>query len=489
MKATILLYSILITFVGIFGAFIAPRTFSTNFLFANGLIAFLSYGISLCYSRLVFKDFSWVSLFTLFSLSFVIIHFQYPFLVRFYPDIEGLMFVWMRPEYTAKASSVSLAGYGAFLFGYFIQKPKLPPLLINKLVATMRLGPLNSATYLITFVAIGTLGVIFVIDPEFYLAGSYGSNQGEAIASGLSHFLLLFKAFYASSIVLDIYRLRLEHNRLNPFEFVFASNKLVLALVSVFLLLSFYVGDRGPIIQTLALYGAAYSIFFLRIRLYQFLTIALVGALFMGFISKFRTREDGLSLALRMEEGKYEFQDSKWYDIPGELGSNVRVLHVALPMADQTGYFWGLFKLNNIVSAVPFASRLVSKALGPYMSGLSSSHYLTAVIIGPYSRIGVGTTIIADIYLDFGLFGCVILMGLLGGGFAWIENRGFYTKSLYSHTLFMMCAGFAFYWPRSSYITNIKEITWTLLLIFVIHRVLTSNLRLPNNSLSFKGKT
>ena len=113
---------------------------------------------------------------------------------------------------------------------------------------------------------------------------------------------------------------------------------------------------------------------------------------------------------------------------------------------------------------------------------------MTAVIIGPYSRIGVGTTIIADIYLDFGLFGCVILMGFLGGGFAWIENRGFYTKSLYSHTLFMMCASFAFYWPRSSYITNIKEITWTLLLIFVMHRALTSNLRLPNQSLSFKGK-
>ncbi len=398
------------------------------------------------------------------------------------------MFVWMRPEYAAKASSISLAGYGAFLFGYFIQKPKLPPFLMNKRVATMRIELLNTVTYLIACLAIGTLGVIFVIDPEFYLAGSYGSNQGETIAAGLKHFLILFKVFYSSSIVLDIYRLRIEHNRLNPFEFLFASNKLVIVLVSVFLLLSFYVGDRGPIIQTLALYGAAYSIFFMRIRLYQFLTIALIGVLIMGFMGKFRTREDGLSLALRMEEGKYEFQDSKWYDIPGELGSNVRVLHVALPIAEQRGYFWGLFKLNNIVSAVPFASRIVSAVVGPYMSGLTSSHYMTAVIIGPYSRIGVGTTIIADIYLDFGLFGCVILMGLLGGGFAWIENRGFYTNSLYSHTLFMMCVSFAFYWSRSSYITNIKEITWTLLLIFVTHRMLTSNLRLPNHSFGLKGK-
>ena len=311
MKATIPIYSILIIFVGIFGAFIAPSTFNTNFLFANGLIAFLSLGISLSYARLVFKDFSWVSLFTLFSLSFVIIHFQYPFLVWFYQDIEGLMFIWMRPEYAAKASSVSLAGYGAFLFGYFIQKPKLPPFLINKRVATMRLEPLNTVTYLIACVAIGVLGVIFVIDPEFYLAGSYGSNQGETIAAGLKHFLILFKVFYSSSIVLDIYRLRIEYNRLNPFEFLFASNKLVMMLVSAFLLLSFYVGDRGPIIQTLALYGAAYSIFFIRIRLYQFLAIALVGVLIMGFIGKFRTRENGLSLALRMEEGKYEFQDSK----------------------------------------------------------------------------------------------------------------------------------------------------------------------------------
>jgi len=119
----LLFYLAALCFIGALGTFLAPTSFHVNFLFANATLALSVYILTIGYAAKNFKGFSWIGIFHLFSLSLVIIHFLYPFLVRFYSEIEGNMFVWMYPEVAPKASAISLASYAAFCFAYFKAKP------------------------------------------------------------------------------------------------------------------------------------------------------------------------------------------------------------------------------------------------------------------------------------------------------------------------------------------------------------------------------
>ena len=472
-------YLILIICWSVIGFFSGPTSINTNFLFANGFLAVSVYTIGIAYSAARYKRFSWIGLFNLFNISFLIVHFHYPLLARFYPSVAGNMSIWMYPETAVRASSVSLAAYAALWMGYLLTKTRRGLTPVNKAVSTLDHASLARAPYVLAAAALFLFSVIFVINPNYYLGGYYGGWDEEDIQGGLRHVLVLFNVMYYSAIILDFYRLRVQHTSLNPLEFLIHANKFVLIISSLLVLASLYTGDRGPIIRTLALYAGGWSIFFFRVRFGLFVIALVTGAMLMSFIKEYRTHERGVSLSDRMEEGRYQIQDRRWYDVPGELGGSVRVLNVAVKISEDGNFFYGLFKMNNLISAVPFSSRYATAIVGPYLRGLTTSSYMTGVILGPDSRTGVGTTIIADIYLDFGIAGCIVLMGLLGVFIAWIENRCFTSLSLYFHTIYFIYLSLAFYWCRSAYITNSKEVLWTFLIVVVFQRVFSGNLKLP----------
>jgi hypothetical protein len=468
----LIIYYLTLAIWGVIGFFAGPETFHRWFIFTNAALALSGYITSISYAANKFPRFSWMGIFSLFSLCFIIVHFQFPFLLGFYGELSDSMESLPYPELIPQASSLTLASYMAFLIGYLLTKKSkgfVPPMKpVNSLTPQLA----SRLTYGFSIAATIFLGLMFVIDPTYYLGGYYGNVGGYSLVSGIEHVFLLFKVFLAVSIAMDFYRMRMQYESLNPLAFLLAANKLTLGIVALSTLLWLYVGDRGPVIQMVAMYAGGWSIFFFRVRLPAFLIAAICAAMLMAFIREYRTSERGVTLEERLEKGSYRLEEQQWYDVTGELAGNINVLYIAMSTTDQGNYFWGLFKLNNVIGAVPFASRITSKVMGPYMSGLTSAAYLTAIILGPYSQIGVGTTVVTDIYLDFGLPGCIVLMGLLGMFIAWLENRCITSLSVYTHILFFMYLGFAFYWSRSSYFVSSKEILWAFVLVILAHRVL-----------------
>ena len=82
---------------------------------------------------------------------------------------------------------------------------------------------------------------------------------------------------------------------------------------------------------------------------------------------------------------------------------------------DDNGYTIGENMLGGVVGIVPF----LTSALDLDMNRLSSAELLTKEshynLKTPESaQVGLGTTIIADIYLSFGVLGVIILMFILG---------------------------------------------------------------------------
>ena len=189
----------------------------------------------------------------------------------------------------------------------------------------------------------------------------------------------------------------------------------------------------------------------------------------MAFLSYYRTSFGGMDFQDKFDEGSYKLSQIKWYHPATELGISFRCVVASEVIVADRGLFNGFFKVNNFASCIPFASRFLAPNLGYGMSGVTSSRYLTVIIIGPTSKIGVGTTVIADIYLDGGLIGVIALMGLLGWFFAHLEHNAFNSCSLMYFYAYLIFLSISFYWSRAHYFPHSKLILWGLILIRMLH--------------------
>ena len=479
MSLIIRIYLFFILIFGVVAYFRAPTYYDDNYLFIVGLVGLFSYIVTVWYLSIQDTRFSWAGLFNFFCMAFVIVHFHNPIVAFFAQDIRESKKMWFAPEYACASVSISLVGFCIFLFCYVHWSGKLSRVPRN--IRTITLSP--ELLEKLVFILAGVAGICFIVffklAGEAYRSGAYGdAGVGNYWGGGATYILLLFRVLFFSTIVLDLYRVRVSNDRLSIPAFLLRLNPVVVVLAVFFLLVSFYVGDRGPILQVLMLYAGAYGIFFGKIRFIFFAGAILCGAVMMAFIGRYRTSDATQTMEQKIEEGKYKMSESKWYHHTAELGTSFRCVVASEMLVDTRGPFYGLFKVSNLSGCIPFTSRILAPIYGPIASGVTSSQYLTSVIIGPTSRIGAGTSLIADINLDFGVVGVFILMGFIGWFFAFLEARSCAGYNLMYFAAFLLFLSVAFYWPRSFFLPHPKLIAWALIFIRLLHYSIGRNLRL-----------
>src|SRR5690606_8503022 len=110
-------------------------------------------------------------------------------------------------------------------------------------------------------------------------------------------------------------------------------------------------------------------------------------------------------------------------DHSGETSFNISAITVRAALATvpaEEGFALGLYKLYGFAGVVPFVRGL---AVAGHDLILTSADYLTRVMLPANAGWNVGTSLIADIYLDFGIFGVPMVMFLLGRIAGWAQNR------------------------------------------------------------------
>lgn len=477
MSFIIRIYLFVVSILGLAAYFFAPTYYDERYLFIVGSVGLFSYIITVWYLAIQDARFSWAGLFNFFCMSFVLVHFHNPIIAFFVEDIRESRKLWFAPEYACASVSISLVGFCVFLFCYIHWSAKSPRFSRNMKTMTLSPNLLEKLVFILAGLAGGCFIVFFALAGEGYRSGAYGGVDNYW-GGGATYMFLLFRVFFFSTIILDLYRIRVSYDRLSIPAFLLRLNPVVVALAGGFLLVSFYVGDRGPILQVVMLYAGAYSIFFGKIRFIVFAGAILCGAAMMAFIGRYRTSDVSQTMEQKIEEGKYKMSESKWYHVTAELGGSFRCVAASEMIVNTNGPFYGLFKVSNFSSCIPFTSRILAPIYGPITSGVTSSQFLTSVIIGPTSRIGAGTTIIADINLDFGVVGVVVFMGVIGWFLAFLESRSSTGYSLMYFAAFLLFLSVAFYWPRSFFFPHPKVIAWGLMFIKLLHYSIGQNLRL-----------
>jgi oligosaccharide repeat unit polymerase len=102
--------------------------------------------------------------------------------------------------------------------------------------------------------------------------------------------------------------------------------------------------------------------------------------------------------------------------------------------------------------------------------GMTSSTYLTWNINGIQSSVGTGSTIVADVYLDWGVTGVIIVFFILGRFMAWLELNVAHSHSLYLNCLYLLVLSNALYWGRATLLINLNRWVWSLLILWAAHR-------------------
>jgi len=433
-------------------------------------LGFCGYAMAVLYLSIAVRHFSWVGVFNLFSLGVVLVHFYFPFMQFFFPEVWDLPRMWRNPEIVVKASAVALCSYSAFCFSYIVstklKETKRRQTVPARLLKLSKIVPIALVCFAYLFFI-----AVLVIDPGHYLDGAYGYERREGGGGVVGYLLLAFRAFFFCALAIELYRVRRDNPQTRPIRVLLGVSWPLIIGTAFFIGLSLFVGDRGPIIQTAFLLGGGYAYFFGKIRFPVFLLMITLGVLAMGFLRYYRTYEKGVSIEEKIEEGSAGIAEVQWYMIPGELGGSVEVWHAAIKLVDEVGLSNGWFLFNNTLSLIPFGASAMRSVSGNPMVGVTSSTLMTEVVRGPDAVAGTGITVLSDLYLDFGLTGAVMGMMVLGVLFSRFEKSALATPRLSSHVLLVLLCGFALYWGRSTYLPA-KEIVWAVFLSWVIETTL-----------------
>ena len=259
-----------------------------------------------------------------------------------------------------------------------------------------------------TLISFGALLVMIEAAGAEFFSSSYHGAPASYVARVAN---LLFFPFFRIGFILWIIGCLME-----GFKVTKVAPMFYYVSVLVFYLV---LGDRGGVavvgLSGIVLIGALRY----KIRLWQLVTVILLTSVFFLIAGQARQSEER-TLGSFVEKGIESQKDG------GELTKflpavqhQAEVVLPALTMAvetvpEQRPYFYGYWSMRGTLALIPFRSKVF-----PFLSNeqryWTSAEYMTWRFYGENPvRSGIGTTIIAESYLDFGLIGVVCAMFLAG---------------------------------------------------------------------------
>ena len=363
-------------------------------------------------------------------------------------------------EYTNKSIIMSTIGLLAFQLGFDYYKSKNQKKVFY-LISKKYMGIL----FLIIFFFISLILILF-----FYTGGQtlfIGAYVGSTMGSVTYDAIFTLVTFFIILGILQSIGYYVILKKINFLVFIISiiSISWVLALL--------FVGDRN----TFFLVGiVSFSGFFTYIKsvsrkqilfflisallIYQVIVISRIAEYkdLSTFVDSFITTIDSF-------EG--DLDENSSFDIT-TIGSRA-----TFKVIDDNSFYYGKFKLISLASIIPYSSRLF---VDPNDVFTGSSNALKKEMIGLQAGWGVGTNIITDCYMDFGLIGVIAIMFFIGkfGGYVKFKAQINVNSPKW---IFLYIITLSYYSEISRYGFDfpLRSIVWTYLLFFIINKVMGLN--------------
>lgn len=401
---------------------------------------------------------SWLRYDTLFILGFLIVHFQIPFLASFGIEPYRPHLVWSDKNVVNFATWFSSLALLSWMFGFYWYLNRKQ----NKYAYKFQTYSINYNILKVLLIIFFFL-FIFLVGSEF-LSGSYAGSKNWGAGS---NYVFSFLQYF---IFLNIfYFFKKNEGKLNSkvgFVKALKKNIVFVSIIVAYLLIFLLVGDRGPLLQTGLIIFGAFTIYQKRINLKSFLFFATLGAILFYIISFGRTGDASSRDQNIISEGIENMQQSDGYDNPTEeLARSVRVLYQALDVVpDKHPHLYGLTLAFDLIDVIPFGGSIYINVANLPMMYTTSSYFFTILKKGENFTSGEGSEIIADLYINIGVWPTLLVFLFFGYIISYFSYRAFYTKNHYSVIVYLILITTSVYISRATFLTPLKTIVWTLLI-------------------------
>ncbi len=253
---------------------------------------------------------------------------------------------------------------------------------------------------------------------------------------------------------------------------IIPDGKLPIALYLVILLMYLILGDRSEFVYAGAVLLFAYVVSFRNI---SFVPLV-VAVLCFSFISS--AARIARSFDERSIESLVEVITSEHEEVSVDAGlanisaSGLLTLTAVSAVPAKFDYFMGDLKKREFLGIIPFGRALFPQKRSNFEKQFhGTSQWLTWYILGPNSNWGVGSNIIADLYLDFGSPGVFIGMLILGLTAGYFKKKAVTSTSFIFIVVYCYYAGLLTILPRYAFLAILRGILWPLALLWLLNKI------------------
>ena len=410
-------FFLLLAGAGTLATFIAPVR--PDPIFIGVILGMVVASLSLLYvaKSLQPRPINWLTADVLFAVSFCLVHFAY-FFYWILGATGNSRELWYFGHYDCPHTvCVGLAMYAAvvnsFLAGYYLIRTRRWIAAINEQPPSKAVraqwGQLGKI--LVRIGCMGFCAFIAIVGPARFFGAYSGTNNISFI--GNICYQIGQVTLMAGVAVSMASKERLVATRKRRSRFSLGVSFLDAVLIGGLCLAIGIHGDRSTLLYLVGAFVVAYSEFVKPLKFKTLAVSATILFFFLGFIVAFRSAKTQT----------YDFDPLKNINAALlNIGTSAVCGFVAIGNSEVEGHTNGWYQVKQIAGIVPFGRRLfgISDSIDN-----SSSMKLTYLIQGKVGKgvAGTGSSVFADYYFDFGLYGSLSLFFAVGVLAKTVQNR------------------------------------------------------------------
>ena len=409
---------------------------------------------------------TWVRFDFFFLLSYVIVHFQTVFLWVVF-KIEPIKLSFWTNKLTVNygiwlSTIVILLWMLGFYFSLFKNLKKIKKTSNKQNDFEVKYSPYFDYMILAFFI------VFAVLVGSAFWGGRYlgTSNWG----AGATYVFLVLRTLITLRIIYFFVNYKNRLKTIRQLFFSFIKNKILFISVLIYIFIFLIQGDRGPILQLGLLIIAGYSIFNVNISFSKIFVATVSGALLFTVIGLGRSSEVQYDDSGIFSKGIENLNASENLIPTEELAWSGGILYKAIDInPNGDAYLKGLTIFNNIIGIIPFSTLVYN----PSKMMRSSSQYFTYMYKGPDAKFGVGSEVIADVYINLGFWATLILFFLFGYYISYLTlQTHLYQNNFYAILCYMIFITLSIYLNRSFFLNPLKYMFYLCVFHFFFGKII-----------------
>ncbi|MBE8714125.1 O-antigen polymerase [Sphingobacterium hungaricum] len=398
---------------------------------------------------------TWIRFDVLFIIGFFIVHFQTTLFYSLFDINPPYPNYWINQFVVNYATWLSAMCLLIWMAGFYLYTSFKKSFQINSNKFDYYIKPVNSFNFLLL-----TTFILFII----IVGGSFWSGNHSGVSNwgaGATYIFLVFRTILFLGVIYFFINNRESLGSRNKIATAIFNNKLLVGISIIYVLSFLTQGDRGPIMQFGLLVIGCYSVFVSKISFKQ-LSLLIVGGAFtfmligLGRTSDVSKRDGGI-----FSTGLQNFEEKEDTLFPtDELAKSASILYLALDVVpDSHPYLYGYTIFNNLVEVIPMSSTVYS----PNKIYSSSTDFFTFLTYGNNPNWGVGSEIIGDLYINFGVHLTILIFFLFGYFVSYLTYETHVNHNYLIILIYLMMLMLSIYLNRSIFLNPLKFVFYLLI--------------------------